>query len=291
MIVVMRSDATETDIGRVVECIRGQGLSEHVSRGTERTIIGVVGDERVFDTKRLQCLNGVERAIRILADWRMISREVCSEDSVLTVRGRQVGGSGRIEVPLCALTEVPSAGGFAYADPYAESGTPYAPSAVKGAARTERDLAAWAERVQAGGGAAWVRIRDVRHLPAALAAGADVLCLDGCLMDNRAFLREAGCLNVPLVLFKDRHHTAEEWLSAAEYIVLQGNHHVILGDSGVPAGYGRTGFRLDVEAVAQAKRLSRLPVAADLLSLNHAYIDRERWRMLAWTAGADVVIG
>ena len=71
MIIVMQPHAGEEDVRRVVATIRQQGLSEHVSRGTECTIIGAVGDERVFDVAQIEALPGVERAIRIVQEWRL----------------------------------------------------------------------------------------------------------------------------------------------------------------------------------------------------------------------------
>lgn len=78
-----------------------------------------------------------------------------------------------------------------------------------------------------------VRVRNVRHVEAALNAGADILYLGGGLMSDLAVLNEAGSLNIPLVLCKDKHHSAEDWLNAAEYVVSRGNRHLILGESGV----------------------------------------------------------
>ena len=75
MIIVMQPHASETAVQNVVQFIRAQGLTEHLSRGTEHTIIGAVGDERVFDPAQIEALPEVERAIRIMQDWRIISRE------------------------------------------------------------------------------------------------------------------------------------------------------------------------------------------------------------------------
>lgn len=292
MIVIMRSAASEADLAAVVDCIRAQGLTAHVSKGAERTVVGVVGDERMFNAAALQRLSGVERAIRVVADWRIISREARPEDAVLTVRGQQLGGGTLVQVPTDAL------GGFllpdatstwAYADPFVSSAGVYAATPECDVAQQGRRLQDWVAQVRRVNAVSMVRLRDVRHLTWALEAGVDVLCIDGCLLGNRGFLREVGCLNVPVVLFKDVHHALDDWLCAAEWVVLQGNHHVALGDAGALWSGGR-GRRLDVEAICRAKALCHLPIVADLTALSVPDVGQTQWQALATAAGADMLL-
>ncbi|MCD0228851.1 hypothetical protein LN378_28905, partial [Enterobacter hormaechei subsp. steigerwaltii] len=98
-----------------------------------------------------------------------------------------------------------------------------------------------------------VRVRNVRHVEAALNAGADILYLGGGLMSDLAVLNEAGNLNIPLVLCKDKHHSAEDWLNAAEYVVSRGNRHLILGESGVLSHTKDHPYRLDVESIVKVR--------------------------------------
>ena len=93
MIIVMQPHASEDAVQNVVQFIRAQGLTEHLSRGTEHTIIGAVGDERVFDAAQIEALPEVERAIRIMQDWRIISREAWADDSQIIIRGIPFGGT------------------------------------------------------------------------------------------------------------------------------------------------------------------------------------------------------
>ena len=93
MIIVMQPHASEAAVQTVVQFIRAQGLTEHLSRGTEHTIIGAVGDERVFDPAQIEALPEVERAIRIMQDWRIISREAWADDSQIIIRGIPFGGT------------------------------------------------------------------------------------------------------------------------------------------------------------------------------------------------------
>lgn len=290
MIVVMRSNATADDLAAVVACVQAQGLQVHVSQGEERTIVGVVGDERMFDAAALQGLSGVERAIRIVADWRIISREARDEDAVLTVLGQRLGGGDAVQVSALGMGQLPDAGAsWVYADPFVTDAGVYHLRPECDAAQQKRDLLEWALRVRAAGVVSMLRLRDVRQLAWALEAGVDVLCADGCLLGNRSFLREVGCLNVPVVLFKDVQHSLDDWLCAAEWVVLQGNHHVALGDSGT-LWLGGRGRRLDTEAICRAKALCHLPVVADLTALSVADVTLARWQAMAKVCGADMLL-
>lgn len=96
MIIVMQPNADEAAIEQVIHTIRARGLSEHVSRGTEHVIIGAVGDERVFDVAEFERLPQVQKAMRIMNDWRMISREAWAEDTQFTIRGIAFGGENTV---------------------------------------------------------------------------------------------------------------------------------------------------------------------------------------------------
>src|SRR5574343_750244 len=93
MIIVMAAAATAAQIDAVVGRIRAAGLSEHISRGTERTIIGAVGDERSLSADMFETMPGVERAMRVVKDYRIVSREVKPDNSVVSIRGVPIGGT------------------------------------------------------------------------------------------------------------------------------------------------------------------------------------------------------
>ena len=134
-----------------------------------------------------------------------------------------------------------------------------------------------------------VRIRDSAHIQAALNAEADLLYLGGELINNRHILHELGSLNVPVVVCKDIHHTVRDWLIAAEQIALRGNQHILLGEAGTLSLHSAP-VRLDVEAIAQAKQQSHLPVLANISTLAHRHMPVATLRRLAIAAGADVII-
>ena len=301
MIIVMQAGADEASVQAVVSAIRSRGLSEHLSRGSERVIIGAVGDERVFDPTQFEGMAQVEKAIRIVHDWRLVSREVRPQGTVVSANGVRFGdGSLKIlaEADAGSLKAdngdggtVPAAAADADAllfDPFRLNPNPYAPDAAHDSKAAERALARATAACRAAGKAAVVRIRAAAQIEAALSADADMLYLGGEMLANRHLQQLAGSLNLPLVLCKGRGDSVRDWLMAAERTFLRGNPHLILGEAGTLALGG--GLRLDIEAIAEAKALSHLPVLADLRRLSRPYLGADLLQQLAQTAGADALI-
>ncbi len=288
MIIVMQKNAAAQAVERVVQTIRAKGLHEHISQGEERTIIGAVGDERVLHLHDLESLPQVERVFRVLNDWRIISREVQAEDGVIQVRGVPLGGEKVVAVS-CGFAPDKQADAV-YLDPFFVSANPYAEAAAVHEKAQEKNMREVLAACHAADKPALVRVRDVRQISAALSAEADVLYLGGELMSNRALLEEVGRLNTPLVLCKDKHHSFNDWLVAAEFVALQGNHHIILGEAGTLSFERDHPYRLDVEAIARVRQLSYLPVLANISRLWHNGLPQEVLHRLAVAAGAHAVI-
>ena len=124
MIIVMQKQASSEAVARVIELIRGRGLQEHISQGEERTIIGAVGDERVLHPHEIESLPEVERAIRVLNAWRIVSREAQPQNSVITVRGVAFGAEKMLDITT--LPERAAAADAFFADPFYLPYSPYA---------------------------------------------------------------------------------------------------------------------------------------------------------------------
>lgn len=288
MIIVMQKQAAPEAVESVIQFIRSRGLQEHVSRGEERTIIGAVGDERVFHPNELERLNGVERAIRVLNEWKIISRETSPENTVITVRGVSIGGSKMLDIT--ANPQQSGKADMAFADPFYLPARPYTDAVAHNEHEQIRAMQAEVAQHHAAGKPVIVRIRDVRQLAPTLDAEADILYLGGELMSNRALQDEVGRLNTPVVLCKDKHHRADEWLVAAEHIALRGNHHIILGEAGTLSFEPEHTYRLDVDAIVRVRRVSHLPVIANITRLWHGDMPQEILYKLAQAAGADGII-
>ena len=286
MIIVMQAGADEASVQAVVSAIRSRGLSEHLSRGSERVIIGAVGDERVFDPAQFESMAQVEKAIRIVHDWRLVSREVRPQGTVVSANGVRFGdsslkilaeaGSLKADAGDGGIVPVAAADALLF-DPFRLNPNPYAPDAAHDSKAAERALAR-----------ATAACRAAAQIEAALSADADMLYLGGEMLANRHLQQLAGSLNLPLVLCKGRGDSVRDWLMAAERTFLRGNPHLILGEAGTLALGG--GLRLDIEAITEAKALSHLPVLADLRRLSRPYLGADLLQQLARTAGADAVI-
>ena len=288
MIIVMQKQASSEAVARVIELIRGRGLQEHISQGEERTIIGAVGDERVLHPHEIESLPEVERAIRVLNAWRIVSREAQPQNSVITVRGVAFGSENMLDITM--LPERAAAADAFFADPFYLPYSPYAAGGSGNEKEQVRAMQALLQQHHAAGKPVLVRIRDVRQIEPALLAEADVLYLGGELMGNRTLQDEVGRLNTPVVLCKDKHHRADEWLVAAEHIALRGNHHIILGEAGTLSFEPEHTYRLDVDAIVRVRKESHLPVLANITRLWHGDMPQEVLYKLAAAAGADAVV-
>ncbi|MCP1660347.1 chorismate mutase [Neisseria perflava] len=288
MIIIMRKQATKAAVARVVETIRSKGLQEHISRGEERTIIGAVGDERVFCPNDLENLPEVERVVRVLNDWKIISRETQPQDSVIQVRGVAFGGEKMLDITT--LPQKADKADAVFLDPFFLSVRPYAAVDTSSEKAQISSMKTELTRLHAAGKPVLVRIRDVRQIEAALAAEADILYLGGEQMSNRALQDEVGRLNTPVVLCKDKHHRVDDWLVAAEHIALGGNRHIILGEAGTLSFEPEHAYRLDVDAIVRVRIETRLPVMANITRLWHNDMPQEVLYKLAAAAGANGVI-
>ena len=270
MIIVMRGDATEEQIGTVTSRIRDAGLEVHTSRGTERTIIGAVGDERKLDPEMFDPLPGVERSMHILKPYKIVSREWHPDDTIVDVQGTHIGGK-QIQViggPCSVETQpqmdlaakgVYEAGcnlmrGGAFkprTSPYTFQGTGVEGLEMFRAAADKFNLPIVTE------------LMDVRMLETFLKYGVDVIQIGTRNMQNFDLLKEVGKTETPVILKRGMSATLSEWLLAAEYIAAGGNHNIIFCERGIRTF--ETAYRnvLDVTAIAWVKRETHLPVIAD----------------------------
>lgn len=293
MIIVMQPGADEAAVETVIAAIRSQGLQEHVSRGQEYTIIGAVGDERVFDTKQIEQLPQVEKAIRIMHDWRIISREAWAEDTVISIRGVRFGTGSLKTIAAVSGCQTPPETiqtDSILLDPFHLPAAPYAQiSGSLNETTAAKTMQQHSQTIHAQGKPVGIRIRDSRHIQAALDAGADWLYLGGEMLQNRHILHETGSLNMPVLVGKSTTMSVRDWLTAAEHIVLRGNQHVMLGEAGTLAFY-RDHPVLDTDAIAQAKALSHLPVLADISGLTQRHATTEILTAIAAAAGVHGII-
>jgi len=270
MIVVMQPDAGESAIAAVEAKILAEGLGVHVSRGTERTLIGAIGDERKLSPAMFETLQGVERALHIVKPYKLVAREWHKASTVVKVRGIPIGGDAvQMIAGPCSVETAPqmraaaaavAAGGarLMRGGAFKPRTSPYA---FQGAGL--EGLALLKEAAGRHGLPIVTELMDVRMLDTFLREGVDVIQIGTRNMQNFDLLKEVGKVDVPVILKRGMSATISEWLMAAEYVAAGGNHRIILCERGIRTF--ETAYRnvLDVTAVPMLKRETHLPVIVD----------------------------
>ncbi len=270
MIIVMKHGAADAEINAVVEKIHASGLREHISRGAELTIIGAIGDEAKLDPAYFEMMPGVERATRVVKQYKIVSRDTHPQGSVINIRGMQLGGE-QIQViagPCSIETQsqmdlaaqaVVDAGcrmmrGGAFkprTSPYAFQGLGIEGLEIFQQAARRHNLPIVTE------------LMDVRMLDTFIEHDVDVIQIGARNMQNFDLLKEVGRVNKPVILKRGLSATISEWLMSAEYIAAGGNHNIIFCERGIRTF--ETAYRnvLDITAIPVLKRETHLPVIVD----------------------------
>jgi len=269
MLVVMKPHATPAEVEAVVERIRSLGLTPHPIPGTQRVAIGITGNKGALDPALFEGLPGVRDAIRVSQPFKLVSREVKEEDTVIDVGGVRLGG-GRLAVMagpcsveskdqiLEAAHAVKRAGAsFLRGGAYKPRTSPYD---FQGLAEEGLKLLALA-REQTGLKVV-TEAMDAETLPM-VAEYADVVQIGARNMQNFSLLKRLGAVDKPVLLKRGPSATVREWLMAAEYVVSNGNPRVALCERGIRTFETATRNTLDLNAVPVLKALTHLPVVVD----------------------------
>jgi len=270
MIIVLRPDATDEQINHIIEKVEKLGLKPHVSRGTQRTIIGVIGPEDILRVTPLEAFPGVETVMPVLAPYKLVSREFKSQDSVIDLgRGVQLGGKKIVVMAgPCAIENIETLGviarlikkagatvlrGGAFkprTSPYSFQGLGEEGLKILNKVGNELDLSTVTEVMDP---------RDVELV----ARYADILQIGARNMQNFNLLKEVGQTKKPVLLKRGMSSTIKELLMSAEYILSGGNFNVILCERGIRTFEDFTRNTLDISAVPAVEQLSHLPVIVD----------------------------
>jgi 3-deoxy-7-phosphoheptulonate synthase len=269
MLVVMKPHATDAEVQAVVEKIRSLGLTPHTIPGAQRVAIGITGNKGGLEPGQFDVMPGVAEAIRVSQPFKLVSREVKEEDTVIDVGGVPLGGHALAimagpcsvesrEQVLEAAHAVKAAGArFLRGGAYKPRTSPYE---FQGLAEEGLRLLALA-REQTGLKIV-TEVVDVETLPM-VADYADVLQIGARNMQNFSLLKGIGDLRKPCLLKRGPSATIKEWLMAAEYIVSRGNYAVALCERGIRTFETMTRNTLDLNAVPVLKSLTHLPVLVD----------------------------
>ena len=296
MMVVMKKEHTKEELQEVLDHLKENGLGAHMSVGVERTVIGVLG--RIYPelAEEIEAFPGVEETIPITRPYKLASRELKPEDTVVKVGNVAIGGGAVVvmagecsieseEQMMATARLVKETGGHILrggafkprTSPHAFRGLGEEGLKILAAARAETGLPIVTE------------VMDPRDVDM-IAGYADILQIGTRNAQNYFLLDEVGRCGKPVLLKRGMASTVEDWLLCAEYILARGNGQVILCERGIRTFETGTRFTLDISSIPLAKRLSHLPVVADPSHGTGRWYLVEPMCLAAVAAGADGVM-
>jgi 3-deoxy-7-phosphoheptulonate synthase len=296
LLIVMGASATTEQVDEVVARLAEAGAHAHVTPGREATVIGAIGERELLATLPLEGFPGVEQVLPILKPYKLVSREIAPDPTVIEVRGRRIGDGyfGLIAGPctveyreqtLETARAVKAAGATMLrggvfkprTSPYTFQGLGVDGLQILEEAREETGLPLVTE------------LMDPRHVEEVVET-ADVIQIGARNMQNFILLSEVGKADKPVLLKRGPSASVEELLMAAEYVVKEGNAKVLLCERGIRTFERATRYTLDIGAIPVLKQETHLPVIVDP---SHAAGRRDLVPALAraaTAAGADGII-
>lgn len=292
MIIVFKKGASEQEVSSLIERIESLGLKAMVSKGSERTIVGVIGPEDIIRLHPLEVFPGVEKVMPVLSPYKLVSREFKQEDTIVEItKAVKVGGkkltviagpcSIESEEQLREVAKKVKKSGAAIlrggafkprSSPYTFQGLGQEGLEILKRTSDEFDIATVTE------------VMDTRDVEL-VAKYSDCFQVGARNMQNFNLLKEVGQTKKPVILKRGLSSTIKELLMSAEYILSEGNFNVILCERGIRTFEDFTRNTLDISAVPVIKMLSHLPIIVDP---SHA---AGKWGLVAPLAKAAVVAG
>jgi 3-deoxy-7-phosphoheptulonate synthase len=292
MMIIMRTNATQEQIGGVVSQVEHYGLKAHLSTGEERTVIGVVGDGRpIMLREHFSLLDGVDRIVPISHPYKLVSREFISENSCFPLDGVLIGGDEVVIIAgPCSVESRSQLMEIAWA--VREAGA----HALRGGVYKPRTSPYSFQGLGAEGLELLAEVRETVGLPVVtevmapeqiplVVQHADVLQIGARNMQNFSLLRAAGMSQHPVLLKRGMSATIEELLMAAEYLLSEGNRRVILCERGIRTFETTTRNTTDINAIPVLKSLTHLPV---ILDPSHS---TGNWQFVCPVASAGIAAG
>jgi 3-deoxy-7-phosphoheptulonate synthase len=296
MLIVMKSDATREDLDAVKACIREMGFVPNEIPGPTRVAIGITGNQGPLDPGLFSHLKGIAEAVPVSRPWKLVSREVKPEDTVVKVAAMDgtlpcFGGGrfgiiagpcaveGREQLGLAARAVKAAGAHFLRGGAFKPRTSPYSFQGLK-----EDGLKMLAEAREATGLPIVTEVMDTRDVEL-VARYADVLQVGARNMQNFSLLEAVGEQPKAVMLKRGLSATIQEFLMAAEYIVKQGNYNVILCERGIRTFETMTRNTMDLGSIPLIKRLTHLPIIVDP---SHGTGD---WKLVPAMARAAVAVG
>ncbi len=271
-IIVLEPNTANADIRHIIKKLESKGLKTHLSQGTERTIIGVIGDtSKVTEEEEdaIRAMTGVENVVRILKPYKLASRDFKKENTEIKIRDLTIGGKKiHIMAGPCAVENRTIL--FGIAEKVKNAGA----TILRGGAfkpRTspysfqglgEEGLKYLADAREKFGLAIVTEVMDTKEMDVIMKY-TDIIQIGARNMQNFKLLLEVGSTDKPVLLKRGLSATIKEWLMSAEYIMSRGNHNVLLCERGIRTFETATRNTLDLSAVPLLKQMTHLPVVVD----------------------------
>lgn len=270
MVIVMKPGAREEDLREVIARVEALGYQAHVIRGTTRSVVAAVGDERgKARLQALEALAGVQGVVPILQPFKLASRETRAARTVVRVGSLEIGGD-RLHVMAGPCSVESEEQLLTVARAVREAGATIlrggafkprtSPYAFQGLAEDGLKLLAAAR--EATGLKVVTEVLNPRDLDL-VARYTDILQVGARNVQNFALLKEVGEIRKPVLLKRGMSTTLQEYLMSAEYILSAGNTNVILCERGIRTFETATRFTLDLNAVPVLQKLTHLPIIVD----------------------------
>jgi 3-deoxy-7-phosphoheptulonate synthase len=269
MLVVMKMEATASEVEAVVRKIESSGLKAHPIPGAQRTAIGITGNVGVVEPTAIESLTGVLEVLQVSHPYKLVSREFKATDTIVDVGGVKIGGA---DLPIiagpCSVESYEQTLGIARK---VKAG---GAQLLRGGAFKPRTSPYSFQGLGQEGLEILARVRDEVGLPVVtealdinvldqVAEYSDMVQLGARNMQNYTLLKRAGRCGKPILLKRGMFATLTELLLAAEYILDQGNDQVVLCERGIRTFTDHTRNTLDVALIPAIERISHLPVIAD----------------------------
>jgi 3-deoxy-7-phosphoheptulonate synthase len=296
MLIVMEKGVTEKEISAVVQKIERLGFKANPSPGAQRVAIGITGNQTPLDPEEFESMPGVKEAIRVTKPYKLVGREMKGEDTVIDVRGREIGGK-RLAVIAgpCAVENEDQA--LSIAELVAKAGANF----FRGGAYKPRTSPYSFQGLGEPGLKILATVREKTGLPIVTEAMdpesvslveeyADVIQIGARNMQNFSLLKRVGKSKLPVFLKRGISATMDELLMSAEYVAAEGNYRIMLCERGVRTFADHARNTLDLSVVPAVKHLSHLPILVDP---SHGTGRRDRVAPMARAAvavGADGIM-
>ncbi|MBE5975996.1 MAG: 3-deoxy-7-phosphoheptulonate synthase [Paenibacillaceae bacterium] len=269
MIIIMKPNASAEAVSKVKHLIESNGLTAHLSEGTEVTIVGVVGDKTKLQGANIEMMDGVDKIVAVTESYKVVNKKFHPEDSVITVGNAKIGpGHLTMMAGPCAIENhdmlletayaVKKAGAqFLRGGAYKPRTSPYAFQGLE-----EEGLQYMKEAREATGLNVVCEVTSLRSLETAVKY-VDMIQIGARNMQNFELLKEAGKAGIPVLLKRGLCATIDEWLNAAEYIASEGNPSIVLCERGIRTYETATRNTLDISAIPVIRSKSHLPIIVD----------------------------